>query len=51
MSMRVITAFGLQNAGGSDEGIAAIVAETFMAASIEMGKPLTSKQLGYGSPG
>ena len=49
-SMRVITAFGLQNSGGSDEGAAAIVAATFMAASMEMGKPLTPTQLGRGSP-
>ena len=49
-SMRIITAFALQNSGGSDEGTAATLAAAFWVASIEMGKPLTPEQLGYGCP-
>ena len=48
--MRAITALTLHNSGGSDEGTAATLAAAFWVASIEMGKPLSSEQLGYGSP-
>ena len=48
MTMRVNTAFGLQNSGALDKGAAVIVTATFMVAFIEMGKPLAPKQLGRG---
>ena len=48
--MRTITALTLHNSGGSDEGTAATLAAAFWVASIEIAKPLSSKQLGYGSP-
>ena len=46
----MITALTLHNSGGSDEGTATTLAAAFWAASIEMGKPLSPKQLGCGSP-
>ena len=49
-SIRVITEFGLHNAGGSDLGMTSAISATLMAASIEMGKPLSPKQLRFGSP-
>ena len=49
-SMRVLTAFGLHNSGGSDEGTTTAIAAAFWVASNEMGKPLTPEQLGCGSP-
>ena len=45
----MIIALTLHNSGGSDEGTAATLATVFWAASVEMGKPLSPKQLGCGS--
>ena len=49
-SMRVITAFSLHNSGGSDEGTVTALAAAFWVISYEMGKALTPKQLGQGTP-
>ena len=49
-SMCVITAPTLHNSGGSDEGTAATLTAAFWAASIQMGKLLSPKQLGCRSP-
>ena len=48
--MRVLTAFGLHNSGGSDEGTVTTMAAAFWVSSYIMGKPLTPEQLGCGTP-
>ena len=48
--MRTFTACTLHNSGGSDEGTAFTLAAAFWVASHEMGKALSPKQLGHGSP-